>query len=132
MSLIHEVSEIFKEKVYPKRWITIELNKVVKIQNGYAFKSSNFNSDKKGMPLIRIRNIKNSTMETFYNGEILDEYTVVEDDFLIGMDGDFNSNLWKGKPALLNQRVCRLIPNEKIILKKLLYYGLPRISNQNK
>jgi type I restriction enzyme S subunit len=130
MSLIHEVSDIFKYKVFPDRWVTVELSKIVKIQNGFAFKSTNFNSDMKGMPLIRIRDIKNSSMKTFYDGEILDDFIVVEEDFIIGMDGDFNSNLWKGKPALLNQRVCRLLPNENIILKKLIYYGLPEYLNK--
>lgn len=130
MSLIHEVSDIFQNQKFPKKWITIELNKVLKIQNGFAFKSSNFNSDGIGMPLIRIRDIKNSTMETFYDGIILEDFIVTEGDLIIGMDGDFNSNFWKGSPALLNQRVCRLIPDENFILKKLLYYGLPNYLNK--
>lgn len=130
MSLIHEVSDIFNSKVYPESWQKVELNKIVKIQNGYAFKSSKFNSEYRGMPLIRIRDIKNSSSETFYEGDILEEYIVNEGDLLIGMDGDFNSNLWKGIPALLNQRVCRLFPNENIILKKLVYYGLPEFLNK--
>ncbi|MFH6965243.1 restriction endonuclease subunit S [Flavobacterium plurextorum] len=125
MSLIHKVSEIFQNQKFPKNWKTIELDKVVKIQNGFAFKSSYFNSDNIGMPLIRIRDIKNSTMETFYSGAILEDFVIIEGDLLIGMDGDFNSNIWKGNPALLNQRVCRLIPDENFILKKLLFYGLP-------
>lgn len=130
MSLIHEVSDIFQNQKFPRNWKTIELNKILKIQNGFAFKSSNFNSDKIGMPLIRIRDIKNSTMETFYSGAILEDFIVIEGDLIIGMDGDFNSNLWKGSPALLNQRVCRLIPDENLILKKLLYYGLPSYLNK--
>ena len=40
------------------------------------------------------------------------------------MDGDFNIGQGKSDDALLNQRVCRLIPSEKINVK-FLYYYLP-------
>ena len=43
---------------------------------------------------------------------------------LIGMDGEFNIAKWGKIPALLNQRVCRLIPFETID-KGYLFYCMP-------
>jgi type I restriction enzyme, S subunit len=41
------------------------------------------------------------------------------------MDGDFNCALWRGRPALLNQRVCKVTPDESTYLKRFLAYVLP-------
>jgi len=43
----------------------------------------------------------------------------------VGMDGDFNTGLWGSEAALLNQRVCKLSPNEKHYDKRLLAFALP-------
>ncbi|MDO8966368.1 restriction endonuclease subunit S [Algoriphagus sp.] len=127
MSLIHKVSDLFKERkgstsIHPS-WKIIELKKACEIQNGFAFQSSEFNS-LEGIPLIRIRDILKHNPETFFRGSFNDFYIVRKGDLLVGMDGDFNHSLWKGPDSLLNQRVCRIIPNQKILLKRFLYYGL--------
>lgn len=138
MSLIYEVKGLFEQRTdlvsKHDSWEEIELEKVVKIQNGYPFKSELFNSEGKGFPLIRIRDILKGESETFFNGDYPIEFIVRNGDLIIGMDGDFNSDLWKGNDALLNQRVCRLIPNEKYILKKFVAYGIGgylKVINEN-
>jgi type I restriction enzyme S subunit len=105
-------------------WQRKPLGEVAKILNGFPFDSKYF-SHEAGKPLIRIRNVIDGQTETYYNGPIPEGYWVNRGDFLVGMDGDFNSSLWKGEPALLNQRVCKITPNEKIILKDFLVYLLP-------
>ncbi|MEK5772947.1 restriction endonuclease subunit S, partial [Acinetobacter variabilis] len=75
---------------------------------GFAFKSADFNSRGKGNRLIRIRDILKGDTQTYFSGEVPDGYWVNEDDIIIGMDGDFNIAWWTGRPALLNQRVCKL------------------------
>lgn len=128
MSLIHEVKDIFSIRngviSLHKSWETVEIKDIVKIQNGYAFKSANFNNEGRGFPLLRIRDILRGTTKTYFDGDYPEEYVVEKEDLLIGMDGDFNSDLWKGEKILLNQRVCRLFPNEKFLLKKFLAYGI--------
>jgi hypothetical protein len=60
------------------------------------------------MPLIRIRDISKTDTEA-YTEEAYDPFYVVKQgDMLIGMDGDFNVRKWKGRDALLNQRVARI------------------------
>ena len=103
----------------------IYLGDVCEVQNGYAFDSKYFSSEPNGgMPLIRIRDILNGFTETYYSGDYQDEYIVKQGDYLIGMDGDFNIGQWKSEDALLNQRVCRLLPSERV-LPKFIYYYIP-------
>jgi type I restriction enzyme S subunit len=45
------------------------------------------------------------------------------------MDGDFNLEVWRGGQALLNQRVCRIIPRTNLFNSKFLVYCLPPYLN---
>ena len=89
-------------------WETVTLGNLLEVQNGYAFNSKQFSTEG-GMPLIRIRDLKNGFQTTIrYTGDYDRKFIVSKGDFLIGMDGEFRCYEWKGKDALLNQRVCRL------------------------
>jgi type I restriction enzyme S subunit len=101
-----------------------KLSEVITIQNGYAFSSKKFTAEK-GIPLIRIRDLKNGiTTQTKYSGDFDEAYLVKSGDLLIGMDGEFKCYEWKGGPALLNQRVCRLQNINGTFDLKYLYYGI--------
>lgn len=89
--------------------ITVRLHDICEIQNGFAFDSARF-SEKEGMPLVRIRDLRRSVCSYRFNGDFDQAYVVRSGDILVGMDGEFNVFEWKGDNALLNQRVCRLIP----------------------
>ena len=99
------------------------LSEVCDIQYGYPFDSSKF-SDTEGTPLIRIRDVMRGYSETYTTEAYKPEYLVYKDDLLIGMDGEFNIARWGETPALLNQRVCKLIPHMSID-KGYLYYYMP-------
>ena len=105
-------------------WEYIALSSVCKVQNGFAFNSKMFNDSNKGLPLIRIRDIKRGYSLTYTDEACSDDFFVEDGDMLIGMDGDFNIGEWKGGHALLNQRVCKLIPSEKV-LAKFIFYVIP-------
>ncbi|WP_415880164.1 restriction endonuclease subunit S [Methylomonas sp. TEB] len=98
-----------------------ELLEVCQIQNGYAFDSSKF-SETQGMPLIRIRDLKANVCSLRFFGDFDKSYIVKAGDLLVGMDGEFRIYKWSGYDALLNQRVCRLVPKpEKLDSDFLLY-----------
>ena len=103
----------------------MKLGAVAKVQNGFAFKSELFTKEKRGMPIIRIRDVGSDNTDTYYTGEYDPEYVVRRGDLLIGMDGDFNSARWRGPDALLNQRVCRIIPTTDHYEPRLLDFALP-------
>ena len=89
-------------------WERCQLNHIAVITNGGAFKSNLFNSDGKGLPLIRIRDVGKTETRTYYSGDYDEKFVINPGDLLIGMDGDFRISRWQGTQALLNQRVCKL------------------------
>lgn len=127
MSLVVPFNEIFAKEIgllaKHHTWERIEIKFVAEIINGFAFKSNLF-SKNKGFPIIRIRDISKGKLETYYTGDYSEEYVVLPGDLLIGMDGNFICCGWKGREGLLNQRVCKIITNEKYLIKKFLLYGI--------
>lgn len=103
----------------------VTLGKHIDILSGYAFPSSGFNQ-KNGVPLIRIRDILSGRTETYYEGSYDLKYLIKKGDLLVGMDGDFNREYWKGTDALLNQRVCKITPNPETLDKNFLYHFLQK------
>ena len=101
---------------------TVLLTDICDIQYGYPFDSSKFN-DSQGMPLIRIRDVMRGFSETYTTEECDESYIITEGELLVGMDGEFNISRWGKEPALLNQRVCHLIP--KKVDKGYLFYFMP-------
>ncbi len=105
-------------------WKLRRLGDLLEVQNGYAFDSKEFNSSD-GMPLIRIRSLKTGVeKETRFSGNYDHKYVVNAGDLLIGMDGEFGCYAWKGEPALLNQRVCRLQGFDHNLVPRFLLYGV--------
>ena len=103
-------------------WKVARLGDFLEVQNGFAFESSFFNTVNEGVPLIRIRDIANSETQVYYSGEYRNEFIVHRGDLIIGMDGNFNVQRWRGKDALLNQRVCRLRNISSAIDQTFLFY----------
>jgi len=105
-------------------WERVRLGDIADVQNGAAFESHYFNHEGRGMPLLRIRDVFSGKTEAFYDGPYEDTFIVHPGDLVIGMDGDFNHWPWTGPPALLNQRVCRLIFRSPHVLPKFVFYVL--------
>ena len=104
-----------------------KLGEMCDVLNGYAFDSKLFNSESKGMPLIRIRDIKRGATSTYTTEDYSNQYLINNGDLLIGMDGEFNVARWKAKSALLNQRVCRIRPQSLNLTDAYLEHLLPKI-----
>ena len=82
---------------------------------GAPYKSNLFNDKKEGLPLIRIRDLKDCSPQ-FYTSEVLPKSEYVKaGDILAGMDAEFTPYIWKGQQGLLNQRVCKIKPKSKEI-----------------
>lgn len=105
-------------------WARVPLAAIASILNGAPFDSSLFSTEE-GMPLVRIRDVTTGDTDTYYTGPYEDSYLVKRGDLLVGMDGDFNSGFWGARTALLNQRVCRISPDEQLYDKRLLAFVLP-------
>jgi type I restriction enzyme S subunit len=92
--------------VHPS-WERVRLDEIAVVQNGCAFPSSAFGPSG-DMPLIRIRDVGKGTTATWYSGSFDAQYVVEPGSLIVGMDGDFRVEEWRGARALLNQRVCKV------------------------
>ena len=111
-------------RIIPEGWEVCNLGKKIDVLSGFPFKSSEFTNDSSDFGLIRIRDLLNQNLETFYSGEYSTDYVVKKGDVLIGMDGDFNIVQWKSQNALLNQRICKLVPKKDGFDIKFVHYFL--------
>jgi len=91
----------------PEGWRVENLFSIADVTYGYAFKSSLFNTDGLGKPVVRIRDVLSGVSKTFSTEEPNKKYLVENGDILIGMDGDFHMGFWVGGQAYLVQRVAR-------------------------
>jgi len=92
-------------------WQKVPLFDVADVFFGYPFDSRYFNSEGLGIPLIRIRNLQASEGCLFTTEIGYPESVQVEPgDLLVGMDAEFRPHRWSGSKAVLNQRVCKIVP----------------------
>lgn len=94
----------------PEGWSCQKLVEIADVQYGFAFDGTLFNSDGKGTPIIRIRNIPEGDTQDFTTEQADEKYLIKDGDILVGMDGEFYINSWVGEPAYLVQRTCCIRP----------------------
>ncbi|MFQ2336340.1 restriction endonuclease subunit S [Aeromonas dhakensis] len=94
----------------PKGWKFGHIYDAATVIYGAPFASKRFNTERKGLPLIRIRDLKNETPGVYTDEVHPKGYLTQPGDIVVGMDGEFRAYLWGGQPAWLNQRVCVFKP----------------------
>lgn len=104
----------------PEGWQKEKLIDIADVQYGFAFDGSLFNSQGKGTPIIRIRNIPSGTTNDYTTQEADEQYIVSNGDIVVGMDGEFHINSWCGKTAYLVQRTCKFTPKKELMRGWLL------------
>lgn len=97
----------------PEAWTKVHLGSATDIIPGHPFDARLFGSED-GTPLIRIRDLLRGHTFLRVSGQVPDGAWVHDGDLLIGMDGDFNSAIWRGGEAALNQRLCCLRPGSRL------------------
>jgi type I restriction enzyme S subunit len=102
-------------------WKPKRLGLALKFQAGFPFPSSGFNDARKGLRLIRNRDLRSDDIVIFYSESYDPNFVVNNGDVLVGMDGDFTPTVWGKGEALLNQRVGRILPREDNDHRFLLY-----------
>ena len=91
----------------PKGWHIGGVYEYVDVIYGAPYKSSLFNASKKGLPLIRIRDLKTFSPQ-YYTEEVLPTTEYIKaGDIVAGMDAEFVPCIWLGEKGVLNQRCCK-------------------------
>ena len=94
----------------PKGWRVGSIYEASDVIYGAPFKSSLFNQEKKGYPLIRIRDLKTYAPQ-FWTEENHPKGVIIRaGELVVGMDAEFRPHIWLGEEAYLNQRLCHFKP----------------------
>ena len=114
------------------KWPMVELGSVVRILNGYAFKSKNYVDE--GIRVIRITNVQRGQIvdnnPKFYpkvSEKSLSRYMLKENDLLLSLTGNVGRiGLLDARflPAGLNQRVACLRPKNNMALNRFIFHLL--------
>ena len=103
------------------RWGTI--NETGRYINGVAFKPTDWTS--KGFPIIRIQNLTDPSKPLNRTTRKVDEiYKVERGDLLVSWSATLDAFIWDREPALLNQHIFKVIPDESVVIKRFLFYLL--------
>lgn len=106
----------------PEGWKVGNIYKYINVIYGAPYKSALFNSEKNGLPLIRIRDLKTFSPQ-FYTPEILPNTEYINmGDVVAGMDAEFTPCLWLGNKGVLNQRCCKFTAKEEGISNYYILY----------
>ena len=105
----------------PSNWVWTTLGSVCNFENGFAFSSDDYKQE--GIPLIRISNISDNSIDldgcVFIQKEIDDRFVVKNGDLLIALSGATTGKMGvysNDKVAYLNQRVGNLRIIDTLIL----------------
>jgi len=105
------------------KWKNVPLKSVAQFINGRAFKPSEWAT--RGLPIVRIQNLTNSTNAYNYcNFRVEPKYVINNGQLLFAWSGTLGAFIWKGGKAVLNQHIFRVEPDSKIINKMYLYHIL--------
>jgi len=107
-------------------WRSYPLGELGEYLNGRAFKSTDWR--KTGLPIIRIQNLNDHQAQFNYTGETFeDRYRVENGELLVSWSASLGAYIWNRGSGWLNQHIFKVIPNENIVEKRLLFYAIKNI-----
>jgi type I restriction enzyme S subunit len=108
------VRAIFEDAIKRKDggWRKGSVYEIAEVIYGAPFASNRFNKDGDGVPLLRIRDLRDERSEVYTTETQPKGYLVCPGDIVVGMDGEFRAYLWSGPKSWLNQRVCVFKPKD--------------------
>ena len=98
----------------PEGWRVGSIYDICDVYYGAPFNSTLFNSEKKGFPLIRIRDFAKQEAGVFTEEIHPKGQLSKKGDILVGMDGEFSIYIWGGVPSWINQRITRFTPKRGV------------------
>ena len=109
--------------VMPADWAQADIYSLAEVIYGAPFASKYFNNTGDGIPIIRIRDLKEQKFITYTTEKHSKGYLLQKGDIVVGMDGEFRPYIWGNSQAWLNQRVC-VFKNKRPNGKAFLYYTI--------
>jgi len=113
------------EKNIPEDWVETTIGNLVELAQGVAInaKTNHVLSDKEnGLPLLKINNLLNDTIDQYANPELVPEKSIIhKNDVIFTRTGQVGKVLIN-KYGILHNNSFKVIPNEKLYWNYLYWY----------
>jgi len=118
---------------FPESWELCKISELCVLQNGKAFKPSDWSQ--KGLPIVRIQNLNDGNMPyNYFNGEIGKNHHLFGGELLFAWSGtpgtSFGAHIWGGGEAVLNQHIFRVDCFDGGITKEYFQHAINYRLNQ--
>lgn len=118
-------------KIVPNGWSELSLGDVARYINGRAFKGTEWS--RKGLPIIRIQNLNDREKEfNYFDGECDQKHCVENGDILISWSASLGVYVWDRGPAVLNQHIFKVLPNESLLDRRYYVHAVQTILDEMK
>lgn len=118
-----------EHQTLPNGWEWISIGETGEYINGFAFKPSH--RDAGGLPIVRIQNLTNESKPLNTTTiEVPSDYKIDTGDMLMSWSATLDVFVWRRGPALVNQHIFKVIPDERVMSKSLLFYWLKQAIQQ--
>lgn len=133
-ALFPDALEVTELGLVPKGWRQRPVYETADFINGAAYKAFNPNGERRGLPIIKIAELKAGvTSQTAYSYvEMPPKYLIETADILFSWSGNPDTSIdtfvWAHAPAWLNQHIFRVLPqqkSERAYLLQMLRYLKP-------
>lgn len=113
----------------PIGWAWCSIGDTGEYINGFPFKPSH--REPSGLPIVRIQNLtdENKPLSTT-TLEVAAKYRIDTGDILVSWSATLDAFVWRRGPALVNQHIFKVVPNERLISKGYLFYSLKQAIRQ--
>lgn len=118
-----------QETQLPNGWAWMSIGETGDYINGFAFKPSH--RAPTGLPIVRIQNLTDESKPL--NTTKLDvppHCKIDSGDMLVSWSATLDVFVWRRGPALVNQHIFKVVPDERVISKELLFHWLKRAIQQ--
>jgi type I restriction enzyme S subunit len=121
----------------PKGWRVQAVYEAAQYINGAAYKAFNPNAERRGLPIIKIAELKSgvTSQTAFSDEEMPGKYRIDSGDILFSWSGNPDTSIdtfvWTRGPALLNQHIFRVVPaseRDRSITLAMLRFLRPRFT----
>jgi len=93
--------------------------------NGRAFKPADWKLN--GRPIVRIANLTSSNAPfDYFDGDVKEGHLIDNGDIVVSWSATLDAFIWNGGPAVVNQHIFKVLPNEALVAKEYLYFALKK------
>ena len=111
----------------PAGWANAQIGDVCTLNNGRAFKPTEWSS--RGLPIVRIQNLNNPAASfNYFEGEFDQKYHLKGGELVFAWSGtpgtSFGAHVWRNQEAVLNQHIFRVDFNSNFLDKRFFRHAI--------